>query len=107
MKPPYSKHILTVPFLIALCYVPGIWGGGGYSWEFLVGVCLLVLQILTLFQAKKCNFPDLFSDQTSKVHTRCQTCPLDRYNVIITRLERRQKSLLKLHIYLSFLLIWN
>ena len=28
MKPPYSKHILTVPFLLALCYVPGMWGGG-------------------------------------------------------------------------------
>ena len=36
MKPPYSKHILSVPFLIALCYVPrggegvllGILGGG-------------------------------------------------------------------------------
>ena len=29
MKPPYSKHILTVPFLIALCYVLGMWMGGG------------------------------------------------------------------------------
>ena len=29
MKPPYSKHILTVPFLLALCYVPGMWEGGG------------------------------------------------------------------------------
>ena len=29
MKPPYSKHILSVPFLIALCYVPGMWVGGG------------------------------------------------------------------------------
>ena len=29
MKPPYSKHISTVPFLIALCYVPGMWGGEG------------------------------------------------------------------------------
>ena len=26
----------------------------GYSWDFLVGVCRLVLQILTLFQTKKC-----------------------------------------------------
>ena len=25
-------------------------GGGGYSWEFLVGVCRPVLQILTLYQ---------------------------------------------------------
>ena len=35
---------------------------GGYSWEFLVGVCRPVLQILTLFQTKKSNFPDPFSD---------------------------------------------
>ena len=41
------------------------WGAcrGGYSWEFLVGVCYPVLQILTLFQTKKCNFPHPFSDQ--------------------------------------------
>ena len=32
-------------------------GGGGYYREFLVGVCRPVLQILTLFQAKKCHFP--------------------------------------------------
>ena len=35
---------------------------GGYSWELLVGVCNLVLQILTLFQTKKCHFPHPFSD---------------------------------------------
>ena len=40
-------------------------GKGGYSWEFLVGVCCLVLQILILFQMKKCHFYHLFSDQTS------------------------------------------
>ena len=40
-------------------------GGGGvvaYSWESLVGVCRPVLQILTLFQTKKCNFLYPFSD---------------------------------------------
>ena len=37
-------------------------GGGAYSWEFLVRVCRPVLQILTLFQTKKCNFPYPFSD---------------------------------------------
>ena len=42
---------------------------GGYSWEFLVGVCCPVLQILTLFQTKKCHFPHPFSDQTSKIHS--------------------------------------
>ena len=44
--------------------------GGGYSWEFLVGVCCPVLYILTLFQTKKCCFPHPFSDQTSKIHIR-------------------------------------
>ena len=36
----------------------------GTPGNFLVGVCRPVLQILTLFQAKKCNFPHLFSSQT-------------------------------------------
>ena len=57
---------------------------GGYSWEFLVGVCRPVLQILTLFQTKKCNFPHLFSDQTSNVHTSFQTWPSGRNYVIVT-----------------------
>ena len=52
--------------------------GDGYSWEFLAGVCL------TLFQTKKCHFPHLFSDKTSKIHTRFQTLPLGRNYVIIT-----------------------
>ena len=42
-------------------------GPGGYSWEFLVGVCCPVLQILTLLQTKKCYFPHPFSDQTYKM----------------------------------------
>ena len=58
--------------------------GGGYSWEFLVGLCSPVLQILTLFQTKRCNFPHPFSDQTSKIHTRFQNWPLRRNYVIIT-----------------------
>ena len=40
--------------------------------------CPWVLQILTLFQTKKCHFRDPFSDQTSKIHTRFQTWPLGR-----------------------------
>ena len=58
--------------------------GWGYSWELLVGVFRPVLQILTLFQTKKCHFPNSFSDQTSKIHTRFQTWPLRRSYVIIT-----------------------
>ena len=56
----------------------------GYSWDFLVGVCRPLLQIVTLFQTKKFNFSDPFSDQTSKIHTRFQTWPLDKDYVIIT-----------------------
>ena len=51
---------------------------GGYSWEFLLGVCRPVLQMLTQFQTKKFNFPHPFSDQTSKIHTRFETWPLGR-----------------------------
>ena len=57
---------------------------GGVSWEFLVGVCHPVLQIQTLFQTKKHNFPHPFSDQTSKIHTRFQTWHLGRNYVLIT-----------------------
>ena len=46
---------------------------GEYSWEFLVRVCRPVLQTLTLFPTKKCNFPHPFSDKTSKIHTHFQT----------------------------------
>ena len=34
---------------------------GGYSWEFLVGMCRPVLRILTLFETKRCHFPHPFS----------------------------------------------
>ena len=46
---------------------------GGYSWEFLVGVCCPVPRILTLFQTKNYHFPHPFSDQISKIHTNFQT----------------------------------
>ena len=35
---------------------------GGCPWEFLVGLCRPVLQILTRFQKKKCDSPHPFSD---------------------------------------------
>ena len=34
-------------------------GGGGYSWEFVVGVCRPVLQVLTLLQTAKLTFSTL------------------------------------------------
>ena len=39
---------------------------GRYFWIFLVEACRLVLQILTLFQTKKCHYSHSFSDLTSK-----------------------------------------
>ena len=48
-------------------------GPRGYSWEFLVGVCRPVLQILTLFKTKKCHFSHRFSDLPSKFHALSQT----------------------------------
>ena len=41
-------------------------GGGGVSLEFLVGVCSWVLQILTRFQTKKCNFPHRYQTRPLK-----------------------------------------
>ena len=49
-------------------------GGNGYSWEFLVGACRPVLQILTPIQTKICHFLHPFSDAASKIRTRFQTC---------------------------------
>ena len=46
---------------------------GGYSLEFLVGVCRPHLQIQTQFQTQKCHFPHPFSHLASKIHTRFQT----------------------------------
>ena len=66
-----------------------------YAWEFLVGVCRPVLQILTLFQNKKCNFPHPFSDQTSKIHTRFKTWPLGRNYVTITWIRARNLKFFK------------
>ena len=56
---------------------------GGYSWEFLAGVCRPMLQILTLFQTKICHFLHPFLDLAPKIYTRFQTW-LPRNYVIIT-----------------------
>ena len=53
-------------------------------WKFLVGVCRPVLQILTLFQTKKCHFSHPFSDLASK-----HLCPFSDL-VSLLRLERPQ-----------------
>ena len=72
----------------------------GYSWECLVRVCRLVLQILTLFQTKKCHFQPVFSPW-----------PL-RNDVVITYINKSSniikdflKSISSSRISLSFLLL--
>ena len=42
--------------------VPGVLLG-------ILGGCMPPVQILTLFQKKKCHFPHPFSDLVSKIHT--------------------------------------
>ena len=64
----------------------------GNSW---LGCVARFLQILTLFQNKKYNFPHPFSDQTSKIHTRFQTWRLGRNYVIITWIRARNLKLFK------------
>ena len=66
-------------------------GGGGGSWEFLIGVCNLVLKILTLFQTKKCHFPHLFLDQTPKTIPFFSPGLETEIMPSLLRLERKQK----------------
>ena len=61
--------------------------GGGYSWEFLM-VCRPVLQIVTLFQIKKCNLHPCF--QTRPLETIPVFRP-GRY-VIITLIRAQNKK---------------
>ena len=80
-------------------------------------LCRPVLQILTLFQTKKCHFPHPFSDKTSKIHTDFQTWPLCRNYVILTQIRPQQglltankkffKCISNWHINFWFLFIWN
>ena len=48
----------------------GVPPGGGHSWEFLVGVCRPVPQILTRFQTKKCRFSTVQTKNYSKFRIR-------------------------------------
>ena len=77
----FDFHLSCFAFLTG-----GGGGGAAYSGEFLAGVCrpARFSKSWPLFQTKKCNFPQPFSDQTSKIHTRFQTWPLRRNYVIIT-----------------------
>ena len=67
---------------------------GGYSWEFMLGVCRLVFLNPDPISDQKVSFPHPFSDLTSKIHTRFQTCPLvGNYVITGTLLQPRSISL--------------
>ena len=83
---------------------------GRYSWEFAVGVCRPVLQILTLFQTKKLSFSTtVFSPGLYNPFPFSDLAYAGRLSLL--RLERKQKDFLKAtsnsHITLPFLFIWN
>ena len=64
----------------------------GYSWEFLVGVCRPVLQILTISKTKKCLFLHPFLDLAPKINTGFQTWPLENMSSLprFTQLELKR-----------------
>ena len=65
------------------CYILlGRSKGGWVLQGFLGGLCRPVLQILTLFQTKKCHFSHSLSDVASKIHNHSQTWPLRNYVII-------------------------
>ena len=64
--------------------------GRGYSWEFLVGVCHVVLQFLTLFQTEKCHFLHLFSDPALNIMS------------LLHRLDSNKKRFVKIHYKFAF-----
>ena len=78
-----------------------------FSRKFLVGMCRPVLQILTLFQTKKCHFPHPFSD-LEMVTKRNITC-LHKTEIMssLLRLKPQQKDFLKSisNSYYTFFLI--
>ena len=89
---------------------------GGYPWEFFVGVCRPVLQILTRFQTKKRHFPHPFSDHLDLQNPYPFSDLAFRRKLCYYYLDwRANKQILQIHfellkyshILLSFLLIWN
>ena len=107
------KHNTACLFLFICFYLFRRWAWE-YSWDFLVGGCHAVLQILTLFQTKKFYFSHPFCDLAYKIHTRFQTWLLRNY--VITKpwssllgLELQQKKFLKSISGMGdgLLFIWN
>ena len=78
-------------------------GKRGYSREFLLWLCRPVLQILTLFHAKKCYFPHPFSDMKEVTKRNIHVHKLDRNYIIITEIRTPTKRFLKIHLELHIM----
>ena len=79
----HSKRLRKKPLLTGWCESYRAAGGGtpGNSWW---GCAARFFKSWPYFRPKTCHFPHLFSDKTSKIHTRFQTWPLGINYVIIT-----------------------
>ena len=77
------KKTRKEPLLTGWCESYRAAGGGtpGNSWW---GFAARFFKSWPYFRPKTCHFPHLFSDKTSKIHTRFQTWPLGTNYVIIT-----------------------
>ena len=77
------KKTRKEPLLTGWCESYRAAGGGtpGNSWW---GCAARFFKSWPYFRPKTCRFPHLFSDKTSKIHTRFQTWPLGTNYVIIT-----------------------
>ena len=66
-------------------------------------LCRPVLQILTLFHAKKCYFPHPFSDVKEVTKRNIHVYKLDRNYIIITEIRTPTKRFLKIHLELHIM----
>ena len=111
----YVKQV-GVDWYVALPFhlYPERVGVEGYSWGFFVGVCRPVLKSWHYFRPKICHFTDLFSDQTSKIHTCFQVPDLafrqklcHHYLDSVCKQKKLFKCISNSHISTSFLFFWN
>ena len=102
-------HVVWTP--IRYVILPGGGGEGGTSGNSWWGVCRPVLQILTLFQIKKCHFPHPFSDMEVVTKRNITRLHKTEINVIIAEIKTATKRFLEMHFefeyYTSFSFIWN
>ena len=87
----YYRSVGIREQLFHLLDFPG--GGGGYSWELLVGVCRLVLQILTrISDQKNVTFHTCFQTRPLKSIPVFRPCYWAEIMLSLLRLERKQEN---------------